>query len=734
MKIRSQIALLVGGVAVPLIVLATIVTAVLIQRERAAVESGLRDTVRALSLALDRELVNTTATLRAVAASVASERGDVRVFRDEAVRVFESQQPDWVTLLVVDPSGRIIIDARGPMSSEGGPDQWIDLHPGETRGPVIGDVRRDPRSQEYGFPIAVPVSADSPGRYVLVAVVRPSTIERMLTAQRFENIPMMGVFDGSARLVARHGVAEQGTGQPVGPLMRSMLERHAMEQLVRGTNREGVAVYTAFRRSGVSNWGVAVGVPAVAIEAGPRRVLWTVGIVGLALIAVSVAIAAVAGLSIQGDVTDLARGATQLGQGQRPEATRSHLSEVRSVNSALIAAADTIQERSEAARAAQMQAERANRAKDEFLAMLGHELRNPLGAIAGAVTLLDVAKADQPTTEQAHGVIRRQSQHLARLVDDLLEVSRVTSGRVALVRQPVDLGEVVTRAVGMWRSAGRFDEHQLSLETESVWVDGDETRLEQILSNLVGNALKYTPAPGTVSIRVSVRGDVAVLEVADTGVGIPPSLLERIFDLFVQGDRTLDRAEGGLGIGLTVVKVLVEMHGGRVGARSDGAGKGAVFTIWMPRLPDGSHRRRVVDSRSAARPEARRILIIEDNADMREVLRVQLSLEGHEVQVAADGEAGVALATTSAPDVVLVDIGLPGLDGYGVAREIRAGTDGATPLLIAVTGYGQAADRVRAVEAGYDAHVTKPVTLEHLAELIARGRHAPEAVEDEHGV
>ena len=225
-----------------------------------------------------------------------------------------------------------------------------------------------------------------------------------------------------------------------------------------------------------------------------------------------------------------------------------------------------------------------------------------------------------------------------------------------------------------------------------------------------------------------------MLEVADTGVGIPPSLLERIFDLFVQGDRTLDRAQGGLGIGLTVVKVLVEMHGGRVEARSDGAGKGAVFTIWMPRLPNGSHRRPAVDSRSAARPEARRILIIEDNADMREVLRVQLSLEGHEVQVAADGETGVALATTSAPDVVLVDIGLPGLDGYGVAREIRARTDGATPLLIALTGYGQAADRVRAVEAGYDAHVTKPVTLQHLAELIARGRHAPEAVEEEHGV
>jgi CheY-like chemotaxis protein len=246
--------------------------------------------------------------------------------------------------------------------------------------------------------------------------------------------------------------------------------------------------------------------------------------------------------------------------------------------------------------------------------------------------------------------------------------------------------------------------------------------------------LKYTPAHGNVAIRVSDRGDAAVLEVADTGAGIPPSLLGRIFDLFVQGDRTLDRAQGGLGIGLTVVKALVELHGGQVWARSDGPVTGAVFTISLPRLPDGLYNMHVVATPAAAAPEARRILIIEDNADMREVLRIQLLLEGHEVQVAADGEAGVALATTWAPDVVLVDIGLPGLDGYGVAREIRAGTNGATPLLIAVTGYGQAADQLRAVDAGYDAHVTKPVTLQRLAQLIARGRPDSGISEEEHGV
>jgi signal transduction histidine kinase len=364
------------------------------------------------------------------------------------------------------------------------------------------------------------------------------------------------------------------------------------------------------------------------------------------------------------------------------------------------------------------EAQRASQAKDEFLAMLGHELRNPLGAIAGAVGLLGVARASPQTAERARAVIARQLQHVSRLVDDLLDVSRVTAGKAELIRRPLDLAELVTTAANMWRSSGRFDQHRVSVDVASAWVDADEARLEQVLSNLVGNALKYTPAGGEVHVRVSAEEGAAVLEVADSGVGMTPDLLERVFDLFVQGERTLERAQGGLGIGLTMVKTLVEMHGGTVDVRSGGVGKGSTFTVRLPRAVDRAAPRG--GPASAARPAARhRLLIVEDNEDVREMLRMQLTLQGHEVHEATDGEAGVALAAAVAPDVALIDIGLPGLDGYQVARRIRDAANGRPIRLVALTGYGQAEDRRRALDAGFDAHVTKPVLPERLAEVIA---------------
>ena len=371
-------------------------------------------------------------------------------------------------------------------------------------------------------------------------------------------------------------------------------------------------------------------------------------------------------------------------------------------------------------REAKQAAETSNRAKDEFLAMLGHELRNPLGAIAGAVNLLDAPGVSREIAAQGRAVIGRQVQHLARLVDDLLDVSRVTSGKVVLVRRPVDLAELVTRTVSMGRSPGQLDQHQIIVDAESVWVEADETRLEQVLSNLLGNAVKYTSARGIVTIRVRDEGNVALLQVADTGAGIPPDLVGRVFDLFVQGDRTLDRAQGGLGIGLTLVKVLVEMHGGTVEAQSEGLGKGAVFTVRLPRLSIVPHAAPVVAEPASSTHIPRRIIVIEDNPDMREMLRIQLTLDGHDVRVATDGEAAVALAAAHAPDVMLVDVGLPGLDGYALARRIRATERGKMMVLIALTGYGQAEDRRRAQEAGFDVHLVKPVGPAVLRAAIAK--------------
>jgi signal transduction histidine kinase/ActR/RegA family two-component response regulator len=365
-----------------------------------------------------------------------------------------------------------------------------------------------------------------------------------------------------------------------------------------------------------------------------------------------------------------------------------------------------------------VQLEAANRAKDEFLAMLGHELRNPLGAISGAMGVLSVVGATDDTADRARAVIARQVQHLSRLVDDLLDVSRVTSGKVRLSRQPLDLAEIVGDAMNTWRAAGRLDRHQLVVDAVPVWVDADETRIEQVLSNLLGNALKYTPAGGQVTVRVAADDHAAILEVADTGAGIPASLIDVVFDSFVQGDRGLDRSQGGLGLGLTLVKALVELHGGTVHAHSLGTGKGSAFTVRLARVPAPA-RPAQPRRRAPASGRALRILIVEDNEDAREMLRVQLTLAGHEVHDAADGPTGVAQARALAPDVALVDVGLPGVDGYEVARRIRASDAGRSLRLVAITGYGQAEDRQRALDAGFDTHLTKPVSPEQLFKVLA---------------
>src|SRR6266850_1042256 len=367
--------------------------------------------------------------------------------------------------------------------------------------------------------------------------------------------------------------------------------------------------------------------------------------------------------------------------------------------------------------------ERANQAKDEFLAMLGHELRNPLNAIGSAASLLGLGNGGPEMAERARAIIHRQVQHLARLVEDLLDVSRVTSRQVVPVRQATDLAEVATSTIASWRAAGRFARHRLALEVAPAWVDADPTRLEQVLGNLLANALKYTPSGGAITVRVAADGDRAVLEVEDTGAGILPELLHKVFDLFVQGERTLDRAQGGLGIGLTLTRALVEMHGGTVEARSAGAGRGATFTIRLPRIPAPAATARPPKPAPATRVP-RRILLVEDNVDAREMLRAQLAQEGHDVHAAADGPTGVEMAAAVRPDVVLIDIGLPGFDGYEVARRIRVSAWGKSMLLVALTGYGQADDRRRALDAGCDLHVTKPVFPERLAEIIAGERPA----------
>lgn len=363
-------------------------------------------------------------------------------------------------------------------------------------------------------------------------------------------------------------------------------------------------------------------------------------------------------------------------------------------------------------KAARVEAETANRAKDEFLAMLGHELRNPLSAIASGVEVLNRVDSTTEVAGNARRIIDRQARHLAHMMDDLLDVARLISGQIVMSRHHLDLAALVRRVMATLEITGEPSNHQLVTNIEEVWIDADATRIEQVVNNLLINAIKYTPPGGTIAVCVGPDGDDARLEVHDNGAGIAPELLPHVFDLFVQGARSLDRRGGGLGVGLTLTRRLVELHGGTVTIRN--AEPGTIICVRLPAIEPPA----IMPVRLAAPTiRARSIVIIEDNPDVLDALRVILELDGHIVLTAIDGQTGLELVLRRRPDVAIVDIGLPGLTGYEVAKRCRAG--GYAGKMVAISGYGQAQDVRQAMAAGFDLHFVKPIDLAALRGAIA---------------
>jgi len=374
-----------------------------------------------------------------------------------------------------------------------------------------------------------------------------------------------------------------------------------------------------------------------------------------------------------------------------------------------------LNEREQRARRA---AEAASRAKDEFLAMFGHELRNPLSGIASAIEVLNQAEPGSPLAASAREVIGRQTRHLTHLMDDLLDVGRVVSGKVLLTKRPFDLAALVRRLLDGLKITGEASGHELRVSLQPVWVKADATRIAQVASNLLTNALKYTPPGRGIDVVVKAvrgeHGEEALLQLRDEGDGIPPELLPKIFDLFVQGERTLDRRAGGLGIGLTLVRRLVEQHGGRVAAESSPAG--SIFSVWLAAVPAQTE---TPPKGALPEPKRRRVLVIEDNADAANSLRALLELDGHSVELAADGPTGLDALLAGRPDAAVVDIGLPGINGFEVAKRSRGA--GYAGMLVALTGYGQGTDIKRALQSGFDAHLVKPLDAERLRRLLVDG-------------
>jgi signal transduction histidine kinase/CheY-like chemotaxis protein len=390
------------------------------------------------------------------------------------------------------------------------------------------------------------------------------------------------------------------------------------------------------------------------------------------------------------------------------------------------------------ARRRQYEAQQAIQHRDQFLAMLAHELRNPLAAISLASEA--ERQKQTPPPDQAPAargsdvmtIISRQARHLSRLVDNLLDVARMTSGKVMLERVVLDLNDVLTRCLQSQQMSAR--ERGLQL-VGKPWpapqlVRGDAVRLEEVLSNLVSNAIQHCPAGSHVEVSLHPEGQRCVLSVRDEGVGIGPELLPRVFDLFAQGDVSLDRSRGGLGVGLTIVKALVELHGGEVSAHSEGPGRGSTFTVQLPLL-DTSAEPHAPSSRLGPNPPPSpvSVLVVDDNSDLLEMTKEVLEGLGCDVAIARDGPSGLERLREIEPRLAFIDIGLPGLDGYQLAREVRstASRDTHRPWLVALTGYGQPADRERALAAGFDRHLTKPVSVATLRRAVEEACHAAPA-------
>ncbi len=720
MNIRSRLWALTLATLLPMAIFGAVGAHMLVQRERDSFERAALDRVRALMTAIDAEMRASITPLELLARSPALDGEDLTAFRVEAQRALEGRRGDWSNIVVSDPDTaqmmmNLLVPPGAPLFKTLDPASVLEA--AKSARPTIGNVVTGGVLNRPLFTVRVPVLRDGKAKYVLSAVVESTVVGGIVDRQKFPATWAVAVLDGSYSFVVRRPEPVKGSAAAPSESLKRALDS-APQGFQRGQLLDGSEIYRAFQRSSLSRWSASIAVPRSVVEQSLNGVYVLVaGFAGAAMLGLWIAWWLASRISQP--IAALARAAPALGRGETAALPPAGaVDEVRELARALGESAVAIRDREERQRQAEHALRTADRAKDEFLAMLGHELRNPLASVSNAAQLLKMAKHQPQVLENVSAILGRQVEHMTRLVDDLLEVGRVTGGKVRLQREPLDLAATIVHWLDAWRSDSRFLHHEVSTALQPVWVFADRARIEQVFSNLLDNAIKYTPAGGQIRISLRAENGNAILEISDTGLGMPPELIGRVFDLFVQGERSLAREQGGLGIGLTMVKRLVELHGGTVQAKSEGTNHGATFTIELPAIGRPEPISEVSSMTSTAMH--RRILIIEDDDDARDSLAELLRLDGHHVTVASTGAEGVTSASSSTPEFVLVDIGLPDIDGYEVARRLRSNPATSRMRLVAVTGYGTQEDRRSALAAGFDEHLAKPVALELLKAMLSK--------------
>jgi signal transduction histidine kinase/ActR/RegA family two-component response regulator len=732
-RLRWLLAGLIAGALVPLALLAALTVADVAGDERRATQRRLSEGARSLADALDQEMTGTLRALAALAASERLEKGDLAGFAHEAARV-EASQPTWLAVLLITPEGMRVADTRlsGPMRPTPTLEPESLRTVVETGRPAVGSLVRNPREGRWTFALRVPVVQQGKVRWVLSAILSADAIGAIVAARAgSEGEWTRTVVDLGGRVVARSRAPERFVGELATASFLTGTRAEA-QGVYRDVTLEGERAYVAFAHAQVSGWTTAVVAPRALLDAPLRGSLLTTAGFGLALLVLGAAGAALLSRRFSRAIDSAASGAEALARGERPVVDAGGITEVAQLRDALLRSSELLaarrRERDEhlaRAETARAEAEAASRTKDEFLAMLGHELRNPLSPIVTALHLLE--QRDLADTRE-HAIIRRQVKHLVRLVDDLLDVSRITRGKVTLHLEIVDVATVVAKAVEIASDLLEQRRHRLVVDVPpGLLVSGDPVRLAQVVANLLTNAARYTPPGGNVEVRAAREGDRIRLAVKDDGRGLDPELLPTVFDAFVQAPRTPDRQEGGLGLGLALVKSLVALHGGKVEALSEGAGRGSTFVVELPAAQRDVATAPAEQPPVVTRPRTPlRVLVVDDNADAAALLAEVLQAAGHAVEIAGDGPTALELATLVPPDVAVLDVGLPVMDGYELAERLRERLGAHAPEIVGVSGYGQPGDHERSRAAGFRRHLVKPadptVILDELDRIAAERR------------
>jgi signal transduction histidine kinase/CheY-like chemotaxis protein len=711
---------------VPLVLLSCLILVHNAESQKRQLFEALQNSASALNSAIESELEVSVSALDTLAASSRLKTGDLAGFHGEA-RELLARRANWGNVVLSTPQALQLLNARLPYGSE----LPAQVSPGLVEQvawsgkPAVGDIVDSAVPGKLAF--AVHVRASGPGGtvYVLSAPILPASISNLLARQKVPDKSLVTVLDGRQVIVARSLDQARSVGRKPSASFLAMLGEDRAQGWLAATTLEGRRVYVVYTRSTSNGWISAISVPAQEVD-GPVNRAYT-------LLAVSILLAALIGFcaawlvgrSITVPLGQLATFARAVSRGELYRAPATRLPEIRQVGEA-IAANHSERERllfSEREahrheREARQVADEASQAKDELVAMLGHELRNPLAPISTAAQLLKLPDTDGPRARQLSAIVERHAHHLMRLVDDILDVSRVTRKLVILQRVALDLNELLPQAVEQVQEELDAHRHRLSVSPAAVpaWVIADGTRIVQVLVNLLQNAGRFTPDGGSISLTAEVTADRVRVAVADNGVGISPAMLARVFQLFSRADQAPDQARGGLGLGLPLVNGLVVLHGGRVEAASAGDGLGSTFIVELPRIaaPDPDKAGEV----QGALPKAgkARVMVVDDNADAGNMLALYLGERcGYEVTVCCDPVQALGAAVNDCPDVMLLNIDMARMDGFELARRLKANPATHGAVLFALSGCGLHKHRDAAFAAGFARHFAKPVNLQQLA-------------------